>query len=287
VSNLVQETLFDLLSLRHGHFNFQICPALTPLLTSLEITPVLSKITQQLQEWKQLYPFIQSPDQFPYITDIIQLQSSLPPATVHKLKHWADGKTSLRQLARYLNRDIVTVAKAMYPYVQNGWVKFVYSMTSLSRIKTGDAREQTNNKTQPRILCIDDETTICETVESILKPLGYEVMTLTHPVKALSSIFQLNPDVILCDMAMPELDGYEICAMLRHSSAFQDIPIVMLIDKGGFIEHIQAKMVMATDYLTKPFGNTELLILVERYVNNSSLGGDNRGTTLEDPTKGH
>ncbi|MEC4818763.1 MAG: DUF4388 domain-containing protein, partial [Scytonema sp. PMC 1069.18] len=164
VSNLVQETLFDLLSLRHGHFNFQICPALTPLLISLEISPLVSKITQQLQEWKQLYPFIQSPDQFPYITDIAQLHSSLPPATVNKLKHWADGKTSLRQLARYLNREIITVAKAMYPYVQHGWVKFVYFITSLSYIKTQDAREQTNKKTQPRILCIDDETTICETV---------------------------------------------------------------------------------------------------------------------------
>ncbi|MEC4815387.1 MAG: response regulator, partial [Scytonema sp. PMC 1069.18] len=127
---------------------------------------------------------------------------------------------------------------------------------------------------------------ICETVESILKPRGYEVITLTDPVKALGRIFQLKPDLILCDMTMPELDGYEICAMLRHSRAFQDIPIVMLTDKVGFIEHIQVKMVVATDYLTKPFGNTELLILVERYVNNSSLGGDNRGKTLEDPTKG-
>ena len=83
-----------------------------------------------MQEWKQLYPHIQSPEQLPLLADIAQLNSSLPEATVNKLQHWADGKTSLRQLARYLNRDILTVAKAIYPYVQQGWLQLVYSDTS-------------------------------------------------------------------------------------------------------------------------------------------------------------
>jgi twitching motility two-component system response regulator PilG len=288
VSNLVWETLFDLLDLHHGYFIFQLCPALTPQLTSLEVTSLVGKITQQLQEWKQLYPFIQSPEQFPLINDIVQLQSSLPPATVNKLKHWADGKTSLRQLARYLNRDILTVAKAMYPYVQQGLVKFVYSITNRNSVKTQNFSPEKKRASQAQIVCISEEKQLYEKVESILKPQGYEVITLTNPVEALSSIFQIKPSVILCDLAMPEmpeLDGYEICAMLRHSTAFRDIPIVLFADRGGFIEGSKAKMVEATDYLTKPFGNTELLILVERYVNNPVLGGDNRGTTLVDITK--
>jgi twitching motility two-component system response regulator PilG len=72
---------------------------------------------------------------------------------------------------------------------------------------------------------------------------------------------------------MPELDGYEICAMLRKSTAFRQTPIVMLTGKDGFIDRVKARMVGATDYLTKPFGESELLMLVEKYV---GLGDPNR-----------
>jgi twitching motility two-component system response regulator PilG len=79
-------------------------------------------------------------------------------------------------------------------------------------------------------------------------------------------VFQLKPDLILCDIAMPELDGYEICAMLRRSSLFRQTPIVMLTGKDGFIDRLKARMVGATDYLTKPFGQGELLMVLEKYI---------------------
>jgi twitching motility two-component system response regulator PilG len=65
---------------------------------------------------------------------------------------------------------------------------------------------------------------------------------------------------------MPELDGYEICAMLRKSTAFRQTPIVMLTGKDGFIDRVKARIVEATDYLTKPFGASELTTIVEKYV---------------------
>jgi twitching motility two-component system response regulator PilG len=102
-------------------------------------------------------------------------------------------------------------------------------------------------------------------VEYILSQHGYESTSIGNPLKALSLVFQLKPDLILCDIAMPELDGYEICAMLRKSTAFRQTPIVMLTGKDGFIDRVKARMVGATDYLTKPFGENELLMLVEKY----------------------
>jgi twitching motility two-component system response regulator PilG len=65
---------------------------------------------------------------------------------------------------------------------------------------------------------------------------------------------------------MPELDGYEICAMLRKSTAFRQTPIIMLTGKDGFIDRVRARMVGSTDYLTKPFGESELLMLMEKYI---------------------
>lgn len=271
IHGLVHETLFDLLSLHQGSFIFDLGAALVPQLTNLEITVLVTKITKQVQEWKQLYPHIQSPEQLLVLADTTRLNDALLASTVNKLQHWADGKTTLRQLARYLNRDILTVAKAIYPYVQQGWLQLIYSVASGANNQPPNWQQIDQHK--GRVVCIEDAIAICEIVESILKPQGYEAISITKPLEALSLVFQLKPDLILCDIAMPELDGYEICSMLRHSTAFRLVPIIMLTGKEGFIDRVRARMVGATDYLTKPFADTELLMLVEKYINIDSAVG--------------
>ncbi|MBD2055870.1 response regulator [Oculatella sp. FACHB-28] len=265
IQSMVHETLFDLLSFHQGSFIFEIGPALSPQLTTLEIGPLLVKIIKQVQEWKQFHPHIQSPDQCPVISDPTQLREALNENAFKMLGRWVDGKTSIRQMARYLNRDILTVAKAIYPYVQQGLVQLLHltSEESLFGRRNFDLQQQDK---VPRIVCIDDGATIRKAVEFILNEQGYEATAISNPVRALSLVFQLKPDLILCDIAMPELDGYEICAMLRKSTAFRQTPIVMLTGKEGFIDRVKARMVGATDYLTKPFGENELLMLVEKYV---------------------
>jgi twitching motility two-component system response regulator PilG len=194
----------------------------------------------------------------------------LPEATFNTLDRYADGKTSLRQMARYLNRDIFTVARAIYPYVQKGWLHLAQPYTQETsgtgaKVRIRDLGLWQPLKT-PRVVCIEDSATVRKTVEYILNQHSYEVTAIDNPLKALSLVFQLKPDLILCDIAMPELDGYEICAMLRKSTAFRQTPIVMLTGKDGFIDRVKARMVGATDYLTKPFGESELLMLLEKYI---------------------
>jgi twitching motility two-component system response regulator PilG len=251
IRSMVHETLFDLFSLSQGSFVFELSSALAPRLMTLEIAPLAARIMKQVQQWKQLHPHIQSPDQLPVLTDLVYLRQTLAPSSFTALEEWVDGKTSLRQLARYLNRDVLTVAKAIYPHVQKGAIQLVHApaATVTSQLPT----PSTNLDRPPRIICIDDGVTIRKAVEWILSQHGYEATTIGNPLNALSLVFQLKPDLILCDIAMPELDGYEICAMLRRSTAFRDTPIVMLTGKDGFIDRVKARMVGATDYhLAKP-----------------------------------
>jgi len=264
INGLVNETLFDLLSLHQGSFIFELSTPLVPQLTTLEISPLTTKITKQVQEWKQLYPHIQSPEQLLILADVGKLKTSLPESTVNKLQNWAGQKKSLRQISRYLNRDILTVAKAIYPSVQQGYLQLVHPGTL--KMNTQIENWQKKDKPKGRIVCIEDTISICETIETILKPEGYEAISITNPLEALTLLFQLRPDLILCDIAMPELDGYEICSMLRHSTAFRVVPIIMLTGKDGFIDRVRASMVGATDYLTKPFTDSELLMLIEKYL---------------------
>lgn len=263
IHNMVRETLFDVLSLRRGSFIFEIGPALTPQLTTLEISSLLATIMKQVQEWNQFSPYIHSPEQCPVISDPAQLQKALKPQIFNILNNWSNGQTSIQQIARYLNRDVLTVAKAIYPFVQQGIVQLLNHKIEALDKKPKPLQRATKIL---QVVCIDDDVVIQETVESILNQNGYVVTSLGDPLKALGEVFHIKPDLILCDIAMPELDGYEICAMLRNSTAFRQIPIIMLTGIEGFIDRVKARIVGATDYFTKPFGESELLMLVEKYI---------------------
>ncbi len=260
--SMVQETLFDLFSLHQGAFIFEQGSALAPQLVTLDIGPLITQTVKQVQEWKQFHPHIQSPEQCPAITDAEQLRKTLTESSFEALDRWADGKTTLRQMARYLNRDVVAVARAIYPYIRQGLVQMLTTTPNEPTV----SQDVLSRETVPRVVCIDDGATIRAAVEQILNQHGYQAASISNPLKALSLVFHLKPDLILCDIAMPELDGYEICAMLRKSTAFRETPIIMLTGKDGFIDRVKARMVGATDYLTKPFGEGELLLLVEKYV---------------------
>ncbi|NJN04105.1 MAG: response regulator [Leptolyngbyaceae cyanobacterium SL_1_1] len=265
LQNMVHETLFDLLSLHQGGFIFKLSAALSPQLMTLEIEPLVVKTMKQIQEWKQFHSYIQSPQQCPVILEPQQLQDMMPPSAFDRLSKWMDGRTSLRQISRYLSRDLLTVTKAIYPHIQKGLIQLTTD-TSDPIAPPSNTSEIWQESMVPRVVCIDDGAAIRQTVEEILDSSGYEVTSIGNPLKALSLLFQLNPDLILCDIAMPELEGYELCAMLRQSTAFRQTPIVMLTGKDGFIDRVRAGMSGATDYLTKPFGVQELLTLVEKYV---------------------
>ncbi|MDB9525256.1 response regulator [Oscillatoria sp. CS-180] len=262
LNGMVHETLFDLLSLHQGTFVFKLAAGLSPQLTTFDIDSLVAALTTQIQAWKQFYPHIQSPHQCPIVTEKSQSNSREDVKTARILQ-WMDGETSIQQISRYLNRSVFTVAKGIYPYVRQGLIH----LSDINHLQPPDDTSEEWHATRvPRIVCIDDGLTIRQTVEQILDEHGYEVTSISNPLRALSLLFQLRPDLILCDIVMPELEGYQVCAMLRQSTVFRQTPIVMLTGKDGFIDRVKARMAGATDYLTKPFGAQELLTLVEKYV---------------------
>ncbi|ANV87239.1 response regulator [Picosynechococcus sp. PCC 7117] len=261
---MVQETLFALLSLHQGHFNFQLGTPFGPQLSTYAVTSLLFETVKKVQKWKQLYPQIQFPQQRLLLAQPEKLAAALPAIAYQKLAQWTTGETTLRQLARYLNRDLVALARALLPYIQKGWLQVLDPLPpqSLSR-----PSEMSSHQTW-RILCIDDDFTIGKAVEQILSTQGYQVHLVQNPLEAIQATFAEVPHLILCDIAMPHLDGHEICMMLRHSKRFQNVPIIMLTGQEQFINRIQADFAGATDYLTKPFGQQELLTLLEKYLPN-------------------
>ena len=79
-------------------------------------------------------------------------------------------------------------------------------------------------------------------------------------------IIRSKPDLILLDVTMPNLDGYELCALLRRHPDFKNTPIVMVTGNTGLIDRARAKLVRASGYLTKPFEQSDLLKMVFQHL---------------------
>jgi twitching motility two-component system response regulator PilG len=76
----------------------------------------------------------------------------------------------------------------------------------------------------------------------------------------------LAPDLILLDITMPRMDGYQVCKLIRGNPTTKDVPIVMISGKDGFFDKVRGRMAGATGYITKPFGPETLMKAVEHYL---------------------
>ncbi|MEO0351188.1 MAG: response regulator [Cyanobacteria bacterium P01_A01_bin.15] len=112
------------------------------------------------------------------------------------------------------------------------------------------------------IACIDDSPTVLNAIQEFLNDRSLNVVPISDPVKALMQVMRCRPDLILLDVTMPNLDGYELCSLLRRHPSFRKTPIVMVTGNTGFIDRAKAKLVRASGYLTKPFSQSELLKIV-------------------------
>lgn len=121
-------------------------------------------------------------------------------------------------------------------------------------------------KTTYTIACIDDSTTVLNAINSFLDDKSFSVVMINDPVRALMQVVRIKPDLILLDVEMPNLDGYELCSLLRKHSLFKTTPIIMVTGHTGFLDRAKAKLVRASGYLTKPFNQSELLKMVFKHL---------------------
>jgi twitching motility two-component system response regulator PilG len=82
---------------------------------------------------------------------------------------------------------------------------------------------------------------------------------------ALAKINEEKPDLILLDVTMPRLDGFQLCKLIRQNPTTKQVPVVMISGKDGFFDKVRGRMAGSTAYITKPFGPETLLQTVENY----------------------
>jgi DNA-binding response OmpR family regulator len=114
-----------------------------------------------------------------------------------------------------------------------------------------------------KILIADDEPNIVVSLEFLMKQRGYEVRVANNGEDALAAVGEFRPDLILLDVMMPRLSGYDLCQKIRENPAWQNIRIIMLSAKGRDVEVTKGLAIGADAYVTKPFSTKELIAKVD------------------------
>jgi DNA-binding response OmpR family regulator len=109
-----------------------------------------------------------------------------------------------------------------------------------------------------RIVVVDDEPAVGAAVRDLLVPEGIQVDTPADPESALPELLRSAPDLVILDVNMPGMSGWELCALLRRQTATREIPVLFLTGRREVRDRITAMQVGGSDYLSKPFGADDL-----------------------------
>lgn len=114
-----------------------------------------------------------------------------------------------------------------------------------------------------KVLLVDDEAALLKGLKLSLEREGFEVHTADNGRKAIDSVQNVHPDIVVLDLMLPELDGFEVCKIVRQTST---VPIIMLTARSEDIDKVLGLEIGADDYLTKPFNTRELVARIRAHL---------------------
>ena len=124
-----------------------------------------------------------------------------------------------------------------------------------------------------RILIVDDEPDVTELLKYKLEQDGHLCQVVNNPLSFISVAREFNPNLILLDIMMPELNGLQLCKMVRSDPKMDTIPIIFLTARGEVEDRIKGLESGGDDYISKPFNTKELMLRVANILNRSQSGG--------------
>lgn len=119
---------------------------------------------------------------------------------------------------------------------------------------------------KPDIVIVDDNTDNLRILAGILKNRGYQARPVISGAMALDAIFDKSPGMILLDIMMPEMDGYEVCRQLKAAPETWEIPVIFITALDELEEKLKAFAAGGVDYITKPFQEPEVLARIETHL---------------------
>ena len=268
------------------------------LLNYFDVNSFIDQCQKRLQAWQVFSTYIKSSYGRLYlVAEMTQTISNLTENQNNTLCQLLKG-LNFRQISAIIDKDELIVARLLYPEIINGnvivrdpkrpfdklpnfptqnefdsvnvfaeepenWLPF---NEISNQNASGKDTMQVVDK-QWKIACIDDSHSIQNEVSEILENNIFLVSKITQPMNALAELLDFMPDIILLDIDMPYINGYELCSLLRTQNEFKSTPIVMMTGERGLVNLTKSKLVGATDYVSKPLDQTNMFNVIFKYLN--------------------
>jgi len=140
----------------------------------------------------------------------------------------------------------------------------------LEEIKIQEAAQESKPKGKT-ILVIDDSATVRKLIAGKLERSGHDVFCFNDGNEAMDRLQTLVPDLILLDITMPGMNGYEVCELIRNGDSTKDVPVVMISGKDGYYDEARGRTAGTSGFITKPFGPETLMKTVETYLKSEEM----------------
>lgn len=144
------------------------------------------------------------------------------------------------------------------PAMIRTYTSLEYQQAKALDSKAAEARHE-QERQLPKVLVVDDSVTVRKVTTRLLERRGIEVMTAKDGMHAMEVLQDVKPDVMLLDIEMPRMDGFEVASLVRHDSRLQDMPIIMITSRTGDKHRERAKSIGVDEYMGKPFQEDILL----------------------------
>ncbi|MBW4468985.1 MAG: response regulator [Stenomitos rutilans HA7619-LM2] len=231
IEELAKEVIESFLSVQEGSYELIEKEKFDefPIFYRLDLRPLVEFCQERVRQQRSVKPSLPSPNQRPNF--VSQTKVLQPPVAPGNLTDQAPVSTTAE--------------------------------SSRNGVKSPEKESLTAQYT---IVCVDDSPTVLQAINSFLDDTSFAIVMVNDPVRALMQVVRSKPDLVLMDVEMPNLDGYELCSLLRRHPTFRNTPIIMVTGNTGFIDRAKAKLVGASGYLTKPFTQSELLKIVFKHL---------------------
>jgi two-component system, chemotaxis family, response regulator PixG len=269
--NVVQELLFDLAHYKKSHEliyirDSQVILDLPITFTSTDL--FIKRAENQLLAWSNAGLRNCSPDLSPIVQEPAKLEKLVSSAVFKNFATFVNGQHTLRDLSVLLKQDISKITNSLLPHVLKGLIQLItvadLPLPGTVLLKT--TPRKSNQQKSPLIACIDDSSQVCQILEQIIISNGMRFLKVQDAIQALPKLIEHKPDLVLLDLIMPVVNGYEICSQIRRMTEFTDTPVIILTGSDGLFDRVRAKVVGSTDFMTKPIVADKILAMVQKHL---------------------
>ncbi|WP_434684370.1 response regulator [Pseudanabaena minima] len=288
IEGFVQEVLFDIIQCAANEKITYYCDfedEITPVISLIHAEHAIDQAHQEWLTWRKAGIADFSPNLAPWIKRPSQLKEEASELTYKTLITILDGRRSLRELAAWMKKDLLNLVQSLMAYYHRGMIGLVevadiqspisaLSLNESESSKDDSSRLTEKRKTQknipilsrPLIACVDDSNQVCATIEQIVTGFGFGFLGIRDSINVLPLLVENKPEMVILDLVMPIIGGYELCTQIRRIPEFKDTPILILTSNDTLFDRLRSKFVGATAFISKTAGNEKIGEQIQRYL---------------------